>query len=48
MHLYTPPELQALFGRCEVLDVAGRNATTYEGSKAFDELAADLRSGRTW
>ena len=32
MHLYTAGELRRLFSGCDVLETAGSNVTTYEGS----------------
>lgn len=41
MHMYTAAELAALFGQCDILELAGSNVSTYEGAPQFEELAAD-------
>ena len=43
MHLYTEGELRRLFSECDVLETAGSNVTTYEGSLTL-AYAADPAS----
>lgn len=47
MHLYTAAELTGLLETCDTLEVAGSNVSTYEGSTAFEELAADEEAWAT-
>ncbi len=47
MHLYSAEELQALFNNCTVLELAGSNVSTFEGSSYFEELAADSQAWAT-
>lgn len=47
MHLYSAEELQALCSKCEVLELAGSNVSTFEGSPSFEELAADPQAWAT-
>ena len=47
MHLYTAAELQTLFEGCDILETAGSNVSTYEGSAAFEELAGDEKAWAT-
>ena len=44
MHLYTEGELRRLFAGCDVLETAGSNVTTYEGSLTLAYAAADPAS----
>lgn len=41
MHLFTAAELQETFAGCDILEMAGSNVSTYEGSTTFEELAED-------
>ncbi len=41
MHLYSADELRDLFGDCEVLELAGSNVTTFEGSLTLADVEAD-------
>ena len=47
MHLYTSDELRGLLPACRVLELAGSNVTTFEGSTAIDELLSDRESWST-
>ena len=47
MHLYTEGELRRLFSECDVLETAGSNVTTYEGSLTLAYAAADPASWST-
>ena len=47
MHLYTSVELRGLLPACRVLELAGSNVTTFEGSTAMDELLSDRESWST-
>lgn len=47
MHLYTSDELRGLLPACRVLELAGSNVTTFEGSTAIDQLPNDSKSWST-
>ena len=47
MHLYSAEELQALFTNCAMLELAGSNVSTFEGSSYFEELATDPEAWAT-
>ena len=47
MHMYTSGELRSLLPGCAVLELAGSNVTTFEGSTALSEVAADPKAWQT-
>ena len=47
MHLYTSDELRTLLPGCRVLELAGSNVTTFEGSTTFDEVLGDPQAWAT-
>ena len=47
MHMYTSGELRGLLPGCTVLELAGSNVTTFEGSAALSEVAADPKAWKT-
>ena len=47
MHLFTSDELRRLLPGCRVLELAGSNVTTFEGSKTIDEVLGDQQAWAT-
>ena len=47
MYLYTSDELRTLLPGCRVLELAGSNVTTFEGSTTFDEVTGDPQAWDT-
>ena len=47
MHLYMSDELRTLLPGCRVLELAGSNMTTFEGSTTFDEVLDDPQAWAT-
>ena len=47
MHLFTGEELREFLPRCDVLEIAGSNVTTFEGSTALEEVSEDSRAWST-
>ena len=47
MHMYTSGELGSLLPGCNMLEIAGSNVTTFEGSAALSEVAADSEAWET-
>ena len=47
MHMYTSGELRSLLPGCTVLEIAGNNVTTFEGSAALSEVSMDARAWET-
>ena len=47
MHMYTSGELRNLLPGCTVLELAGSNVTTFEGSAALSEVSMDARAWET-
>ena len=47
MHMYTSGELRSLLPGCTVLDLAGSNVTTFEGSVALSEVSTDTKAWET-
>ena len=47
MHMFTSEELRRLLPGCRVLEVAGSNVTTFEGSTTFDEVLGDQQAWTT-
>ena len=47
MHLYTSCELRELLPGCRMLELAGSNVTTFEGSTAIDEVFGDQQAWTT-
>lgn len=41
MHMYTSEELRSLLPDCSLLELAGSNVTTFEGSEALAEVSTD-------
>ena len=47
MHMYTSRELGSLLPGCTMLEIAGSNVTTFEGSAALSEAATDPKAWET-
>ena len=47
MHMYTSGELRGLLPGCNVLELAGSNVTTFEGSAVLSEVSADPMAWET-
>ena len=47
MHMYTSDELRHLLPGCRVLEMAGSNVTTFEGSTTIDEVLGDQQAWTT-
>ena len=47
MHMYTSGELRNLLPGCSMLELAGSNVTTFEGSAALSEVATDTKAWET-
>ena len=47
MHMYTSDDLRGLLPDCRVLELAGSNVTTFEGSTTFDEVLSDRQAWST-
>ena len=47
MHLFSSEELRDLLPGCDVLEIAGSNVTTYEGSTAIEEVSDDPQAWET-
>ena len=47
MYLYTSDELRTLLPGCRVLELAGNNVTTFEGSTTFEEVLGDPQAWDT-
>ena len=47
MHMYTSDELRRLLPGCRVLELAGSNVTTFEGSTTVDEVLGDQQAWTT-
>ena len=47
MHMYTSGELKSLLPGCTVLELAGSNVTTFEGSTALSEVSMDTKTWET-
>ena len=41
MHMYTSGELRSLLPDCAVMELAGSNVTTFEGSTSMNEVSGD-------
>ena len=47
MHLFTSDELRGLLPGCRVLELAGSNVTTFEGSTTIDDVLGDPQAWPT-
>ena len=47
MHMFTSDELRRLLPGCRVLELAGSNVTTFEGSTTIDEVLGDQQAWTT-
>ena len=47
MHLFTGDEVRRLLPGVSVLELAGSNVTTFEGSTTIDEVASDQQAWDT-
>ena len=47
MHMFTSDELRSLLPGCRVLEMAGSNVTTFEGSTTIDEVLGDQQAWTT-
>ena len=47
MHMFTSDELRRLLPGCRVLEMAGSNVTTFEGSTTIDEVLGDQQAWTT-
>lgn len=47
MHMYTSVELRSLLPDCTVLELAGSNVTTFEGSETLAEVSTDPKAWET-
>ena len=47
MHLFTSEELRHLLPGCSVLELAGSNVTTFEGSAAINDVFDDTQAWST-